>query len=47
MIIRLSRVLPGTQVTVIADADHASAPGHPKFGEALPDFLPKQEGATR
>ena len=40
-------MLPGTQVTVIPDADHASAPGHPKFGEALLDFLLKQGGATR
>jgi pimeloyl-ACP methyl ester carboxylesterase len=44
---RLSGVLPGTQVTVIAGADHASAQGHPEFGEALLAFLLKQEGATR
>jgi pimeloyl-ACP methyl ester carboxylesterase len=44
---RLSSVLPGAQVTVIPGADHASAPGHPQFGEALLVFLLKQEGATR
>jgi pimeloyl-ACP methyl ester carboxylesterase len=36
---RLSRVLPNTQVTVIPDADHATALRHPKFGEALLAFL--------
>jgi pimeloyl-ACP methyl ester carboxylesterase len=44
---RLSRVHPGMQVTVIPDVDHAAAPGHPKFGEALLAFLLKQKGATR
>jgi pimeloyl-ACP methyl ester carboxylesterase len=44
---RLSRVLPRTQVTVIPGVDHATAPGHPKFGEALLSFLLKQKGATR
>ncbi len=44
---RLSGVLPGTQVTVISGADHATAPGHPKFGEALLAFLLKQEGVSR
>jgi hypothetical protein len=32
---------------VIPDADHATAPSNPKFGEALLDFLLKQEGASR
>ena len=44
---RLSRVVPSTQVTVIPDVDHATAPSHPKFGEALLAFLLKQKGATR
>ena len=44
---RLSRVRPRTQVTVIPDVDHASAPGHPKFSQALLAFLHKRKAATR
>jgi pimeloyl-ACP methyl ester carboxylesterase len=44
---RLSRALPGMQVTVIPDADHAATPDHPKFGESLLAFLLKQKGTTR
>jgi pimeloyl-ACP methyl ester carboxylesterase len=44
---RLSGVLPSLQVRVIPDVDHATAPGHPKFAEALVAFLLKQKGATR
>lgn len=44
---RLSRVLPGTQVTEIPGVDHAAAPGHPKFAEALLAFLLKQKRGTR
>ena len=40
---RLSRVRPATQVTVIPDADHATAPSHQKFSEALLAFLLKQK----
>lgn len=40
---RLSRVLPRLQVTVIPDVDHTTAPGHPKFGEALLAFLLKHK----
>lgn len=39
---RLTRVRPATQVTVIPDADHATAPSHQKFSEALLAFLLKQ-----
>ena len=42
----LSRLLPGMQVTVIPGVDHASAPGHPKFSEALLTFLLQQKGGT-
>lgn len=41
---RLARVRPSTQVTVIPDSDHATAPTHPKFAEALLNFLLKQKG---
>jgi pimeloyl-ACP methyl ester carboxylesterase len=44
---RLSGVLPTTQVTVIPDVDHGSAPAHPKFAEALLAFLLKQKGAIQ
>jgi non-heme chloroperoxidase len=44
---RLSRVRPATQVMVIPDVDHATAPGHQKFSEALLAFLLKQKAATR
>jgi pimeloyl-ACP methyl ester carboxylesterase len=44
---RLSRVLPGTQVTIIPNVDHATAPSHPKFGEALLAFLLRQKEPTR
>lgn len=44
---RLLRVLPSTQLTVIPEVDHATAPGHPKFAEAILAFLLKQKGATR
>ena len=44
---RLSRVRPSTQVTVIPDVDHATAPGHPKFREGLLAFLLNQKRATR
>ena len=44
---RLLRVLPSTQLTVIPEVDHATAPGHPKFAEALLTFLLKQNGETR
>lgn len=44
---RLSRVLPHTKVTVIPDADHATAQGDPKFREALLTFLLTQKGAKR
>ena len=44
---RLSRVPPSTQVTVIPDVDHATAPGHAKFREALLAFLLKQKEATQ
>jgi pimeloyl-ACP methyl ester carboxylesterase len=43
---RLSSVLPGVQVMVIPEADHATAPSHPKFGEALLSFLLKQKSAS-
>ena len=43
---RLTRVLPGVQVTVIPNADHAAAPSHPKFAEALLAFLLKQKSAS-
>jgi len=43
----LSRVLPSVQVTLIPDADHATAQGHPKFVEALLAFLLRQKGTTR
>lgn len=44
---RLSSVLPDLKVMEIPDADHATAPGHPKFAEELLAFLQKQNGATR
>lgn len=44
---RLSGVLPGLKVVEIPDADHATAPGHPKFAEELLAFLQEQNGATR
>ncbi|HET6891979.1 MAG TPA: alpha/beta hydrolase [Pyrinomonadaceae bacterium] len=44
---RLSRILPATQVTVIPDVDHATAPSHRKFTQALLAFLLKQKPATR
>jgi hypothetical protein len=44
---RLSAVLPGLQVEVIPDVDHATAPGHPKFAEALLAILLKQKDATQ
>jgi pimeloyl-ACP methyl ester carboxylesterase len=44
---RLSAVLPGLTVMEIPDADHATAPGHPKFAEELLALLQKQNGATR
>ena len=44
---RLSRVLPTLQVIEIPDANHATAPGHPKFAEALLAFLLKQKGEAK
>jgi pimeloyl-ACP methyl ester carboxylesterase len=44
---RLSGVLPGLKVMEIPDADHTTAPSHPKFAEELLAFLQKQNGATR
>ena len=44
---RLSRVLASMQVVVIPEANHATAPGHPKFVEALLSFLLKARDATR
>ena len=43
---RLSRAFPALQVTVIPDANHATAPSHPKFVEALLAFLLGQKGTT-
>ena len=43
---RLTRVLPGVQVTAIPNVDHAGLPSHPKFGEALLAFLLKQKSAS-
>ena len=43
---RLSGVLPDLKVIEIPDADHATAPGHPKFAEELLAFLQEQNGAT-
>ncbi len=40
---RLARVRPSTEVTVIPDSDHATAPTHPKFSEALLNFLLTQK----
>ena len=44
---RLSGVLPGLEVREIPHADHATAPGHPKFAEELVAFLEEQNGTTR
>lgn len=44
---RLSRVLPGMQLTVIPQVNHATAPADPKFVQALLAFLLKQKGAAR
>jgi pimeloyl-ACP methyl ester carboxylesterase len=44
---RLSRVLPGVQVVVIPEANHATAMRHPKFAEGLVAFLLKQVGVTK
>jgi pimeloyl-ACP methyl ester carboxylesterase len=43
---RLSRLLPSTEVAVIPGANHATAPEHPKFAEALLAFLLKQRDIT-
>lgn len=44
---RLSRVLPNTEITVIPGMDHATAPSHQKFREALLAYLLKQKRGTR
>jgi pimeloyl-ACP methyl ester carboxylesterase len=44
---RLSDAVPNTQVVIIPAADHETAIGHPKFGEALLDFLLKQSAPGR
>lgn len=44
---RLLRVRPITQLTVIAEVDHATALGHPKFSEALLVFLRKHTSVTQ
>ncbi len=44
---RLSAVLPGLKVVEIPDADHATAPGHPRFAVELLVFLQEQNGATK
>lgn len=43
---RLSQVLPALQIRQIPDANHATAPDHPKFAETLLAVL-KQQGQKR
>ena len=44
---RLSRVVPAVLVTVIPNANHATAPTHPKFVETLSAFLLQQKNTRR
>jgi pimeloyl-ACP methyl ester carboxylesterase len=44
---RLSQVLPSVQLSVIPDADHATALMNPRFGQALHGFLIKLKSPTK